>query len=59
MASNYYANAQGVLLIYDCCDETSFNNIEKWIKSIQDNCQDNMIVVLVCNKIDNENDRVI
>jgi Ras-related protein Rab-1A len=50
--SSYYKTSDGFLLVYDCSDITTFNDVKKWYKEINDiNYQDKPIF-LVCNKID-------
>ena len=31
VTSTYYNKAQGIILIYDCTDKNTFNNISNWI----------------------------
>ena len=42
----------GILLVYDCCEETTFNNIQNWLKQIDAHAQPNVMKVLVANKSD-------
>ena len=32
ITQTYYKGAMGILLVYDCGEESSFNNIENWLK---------------------------
>ena len=53
---NYYKSSDGILLIYDITDRSSFENVEQWMNSIKDtigNIQDSKYaVILIGNKLD-------
>lgn len=53
---SYYKNAKGYLVFYDVTNKESFENVEKWIKSIEDysNNLDNAALILVGTKMDDE-----
>jgi len=55
----YYRGAMGILLVYDVCDEKSFNNIRSWYSNVQQHASDNVVLVLVGNKSDMTDKRVI
>jgi hypothetical protein len=38
----YYRGAMGILLVYDCTDESSFNNIRNWIRNIETHAADSV-----------------
>merc|ERR1711871_1808489 len=48
----YYRGAMGILLVYDVTDETSFQNIRTWIRNIEQHATDNVNKVLLGNKCD-------
>ena len=48
----YYKNAAAVVLVYDSTNEETFLSIEKWIKEIEDNRTNYVLVFLVGNKCD-------
>jgi len=48
----------GIILVYDCTEEATFNNISNWLKQIETHASDGVAKVLVANKTDLEN-RVI
>ena len=46
--------AIGALLVFDLTSESSFQNVEKWLKEVKMNTSNNIIVYLVGNKKDLE-----
>lgn len=42
----------GILLVYDCTEEVTFNNIQNWLKQIDAHAQPNVQKVLIANKSD-------
>lgn len=55
----YYRGAAGIILVYDVTDPVSFQNIEYWLKKIKKHGDENVEILLLGNKIDLFNDRVI
>ena len=49
---NYYKSAHGVILLYDVTNKETFLNVKKWIDSIKDEAQKNIVIYIVGNKID-------
>ena len=45
----------GIILVYDCTEEQTFNNISNWLKQIETHASDGVAKVLVANKTDLEN----
>ncbi|XP_009762534.1 ras-related protein RABE1c-like [Nicotiana sylvestris] len=55
-----YRGSMGILLVYDVTNESSFNNIRNWIRSIEQHGSDNVNKILVGNKADmDESKRVV
>ena len=48
----------GIILVYDCTEEQTFNNISNWLKQIDQHASSNVAKVLVANKCDKP-DKVI
>lgn len=48
----------GIILVYDCTDQQTFNNIQNWLKQIDQHANANVAKVLVANKAD-RTDRVV
>ena len=57
--SSYYRGAHGILVIYDVTDKESFKNITNWLIEIEKNAGKNILKVLIGNKSDLEDKRVI
>ena len=55
----YYRGAQGILLVYDVTDEKSFQNIRNWIAQLQEHASDTVAKILVGNKCDMVDKRVV
>ena len=49
----------GIILVYDCTDEQTFNNIRNWIKQIETHAAKDVAKVLVGNKCDRTDEKVI
>lgn len=49
----------GILLVYDCTDESSFNNIRNWIRNIETHAADTVNKVLIGNKCDMLTDKAV
>ncbi|KTW29955.1 GTP-binding protein ypt2 [Pneumocystis jirovecii RU7] len=55
----YYRGAMGILLVYDVTDEKSFNNVRSWVANIQQYAAEDVNKILIGNKCDWEERRVI
>jgi len=52
ITSTYYKGVQGIVLVYDITDKTSFQDIENWLNEIQQHASPNTTKILVGNKCD-------
>lgn len=52
ITSCFYRGAVGAMLVYDICKPSSFENIARWLKELQDHADSNIVVMLVGNKTD-------
>ena len=59
LAANYIKKANGILLVYDIADHTTFENIGVWMESITEEKGDKLPIVLVGNKADLEDERQV
>jgi Ras-related protein Rab-8A len=57
ITQTYYKGAMGILLVYDCTEEVTFNNIQNWLKQIEAHAQPNVQKVLIANKSDLPDDQ--
>lgn len=55
----YYRGAMGILLVYDVTDQNSFNNIRNWVRNIEQHASDSVNKILVGNKCDLSDKKVI
>ncbi|CBY21653.1 unnamed protein product [Oikopleura dioica] len=55
----YYRGAMGFILMYDITNEDSFNAVQDWATQIKTYSWDSAKVMLVANKADMENERVV
>merc|ERR1711879_884123 len=60
LTSAYYRGAQGVILVYDVTDRSSFEHVSEWLKEVDIfTTKENVVKVLVGNKIDLESGRMV
>ena len=55
----YYKGAKGSLLVYDITNKKSFENVEKWISDLKANADEDISMILLGNKTDLEDKRVV
>lgn len=59
ISSAYYRGAHGVLLMYDTTSSQSFANLSHWAREVNQHCTDAVNVVLLANKCDLNEQRVV
>lgn len=59
MTRQYYRSAAAALLVYDCTRPETFKNISRWADDVRTNGNRSVILVLICNKIDMVERRVV
>ncbi|KAI8054198.1 GTP-binding protein [Gilbertella persicaria] len=48
----YYRGAVGALVVYDITRRNSFQNVSHWLKELRDHADQNIVIMLVGNKVD-------
>ena len=59
MALNMIKKVNGIILIYDITDKSSFEVIPDWIESIQESKGSDFPLILLGNKLDKEDERKV
>ncbi|XP_075219839.1 RAS oncogene family member RabX1 [Lycorma delicatula] len=59
MAPMYYRNANAALLVFDITQYFTFNSIKSWVKELQRNVEEPLILCVVGNKTDLEAQRKV
>jgi len=55
----YYRGAMGIIIVYDVCDENSFESVKKWYQTVNQHAKDDAQLFLVGNKCDDEESRQV
>lgn len=56
---SYYRGAAGALLVYDITRRETFNHLTRWLEEAKQNSSSSMVFMLVGNKCDQEQRRVV
>ncbi|KAJ3423343.1 ras-related protein rab11 [Anaeramoeba flamelloides] len=59
ITSAYYRGAVGALVVYDTTNYDSFQNISTWLNELRESSDNNIIIMLVGNKIDMTDSRTV
>lgn len=59
VTANFYRGAHCILFCYDCTVEQTFKKVENWFRKVNEQASTDIMKVLVANKIDLEDQRVI
>ena len=59
ITKNYYKGAHGIILIYDVTNKKTFENVRTWINQIKEEVSEKVSIILVGNKIDDEEHREV
>ena len=59
ITKSLFLKAQGIIALFDVTNELSFMNLKNWLALIEEECNPDMPIIIVGNKIDLENQRVI
>lgn len=52
ITTTYYRGAHGIMIVYDCTDKASFNNVKYWLGEIDKYATDCVQKIIVGNKTD-------
>jgi len=55
----YYRNSHGAILVYDITDANSFERVQNWVKELRKMLGNDVVLVIVGNKIDLERNRIV
>ena len=55
----YYKGSKGALIVYDTTNQTTFENIDKWILELKDKTSNDIKLMIVGNKIDLKDERQV
>ena len=56
---SFYKQAQGVIICFDLTNTNSFKNVKMWLESIYQHADENIAKILVGNKADMTDERMI
>ena len=59
ITSVYYKGAKGAFIVYDITSRKSFDNVDKWIEEIKEKTSKDIKLLVIGNKIDLNEQRVI
>ena len=59
ITTSYYRGAMGIMLVYAVNNSKSFDNISKWLRNIQEHANEDVEKVILGNKCDMEDKRVV
>ena len=59
IATTYYQNSKGVLVVYDITRLDSFNNVNKWVNEVRQYGNKDVQIILIGNKCDLEEKRQV
>lgn len=59
ITTSYYRGAMGIMLVYDITNAKSFDNIQKWLRNIEEHANEDVEKMIVGNKCDMEDRRII
>ena len=59
ITKNYYKGANGIVVIFSVTDKKTFGNVKSWIHQIKAEVDEKVTIILVGNKIDDEENREV
>ena len=55
----FYKQSQGMIICFDLTKRKTFDSVRNWVVAINRNCEENIATLLVGNKCDLEEERVV
>lgn len=59
ITTSYYRGAMGIMLVYDITNEKTFDDIVKWLRNIDEHANEDVEKMILGNKCDMEEKRVV
>ena len=59
ITSAYYKGAKGAFVVYDISQRETFDSVDRWISELRSNTDERMVIILIGNKSDLEDKRVV
>ncbi len=59
IASAYYKNAHGAVIVYDITRRETFDNVDNWLRELRENGEKNIQIIVLGNKCDLEHERKV
>ena len=60
ITKTFYKGADAVVIVYDCCSRTSFEEAKKvWLEETRKNCDEKCLIMFIGNKIDQSLNREV
>jgi small GTP-binding protein len=59
LTNNYFKNAHGIIIAYDCTEKKSYEGIKAWVEQIKNNGKTSIPALILGNKCDLEEDKVV
>ena len=55
----YYKGATGALVVYDVTKSATFESVDKWLKELRENAEEDIVIILIGNKSDLKDQRTV
>ena len=59
MTQSFYKRSDGIVLTFDVTNLESYNHVNKWMTSIETHADSSVCKILVGNKVDMEDNRIV
>lgn len=59
MAPLYYRGAVAAILVFSITDEASFEKLKEWVRELQSNVDEPLVLAIACNKADLADQRIV